>query len=252
MTEEEIESVNNRKPCSGSKLREIAGSGIFAMENENDLFDLSTSSTNLNNRAGLRIYQKAISGISQISFTAEESVSPKKPTSLPEIAKQRELSGNLDSESEAKAKKLLSNAKYKELSGNDIFGPPPENPPRVLAARNLDLKGHLDFGEPASWNINTSIAASNLAGAQSAVMLTEQSALKTSKMIPNQKFQELTGNDIFKDDDASPPFAEKQLSSAKLKEISGSDIFADGKSSSRDYYGGVRKPPGGESSIALV
>lgn len=34
--------------------------------------------------------------------------------------------------------------------------------------------------------------------------------------------------------------------------MSGSNIFADGKAEARDYLGGVRKPPGGESSIALV
>lgn len=75
--------------------------------------------------------------------------------------------------------------------------------------------------------------------------------LKTAKKIHNQKFSDLSGNDIFKGD-ASPSSAEKSLSSAKLREISGNDIFADGKAESRDYLGGVRKPPGGESSIALV
>lgn len=75
--------------------------------------------------------------------------------------------------------------------------------------------------------------------------------MKTAKKIPNQKFAELSGNDIFKGD-APPSSSEKPLSSAKLREMSGNNIFADGKAESRDYLGGVRKPPGGESSIALV
>lgn len=79
----------------------------------------------------------------------------------------------------------------------------------------------------------------------------EEPVLKTAKKIYNQKFTELTGNDIFKGD-VPPGSAEKSLSSAKLREISGNNIFADGKVESRDYLGGVRKPPGGESSIALV
>ena len=58
--------------------------------------------------------------------------------------------------------------------------------------------------------------------------------MKTAKKIPNQKFIELSGNDI------------------KLREMSGNNIFANGKAESREYLGGVRKPPGGESSIALV
>lgn len=79
----------------------------------------------------------------------------------------------------------------------------------------------------------------------------EEAVVKTSKKIPEKKFAELSGNDIFKGD-APPSSAEKPLSSAKLREMSGSNIFADGKVESRDYFGGVRKPPGGESSIALV
>lgn len=78
--------------------------------------------------------------------------------------------------------------------------------------------------------------------------------MKTAKKIPERKFTDLSGNNIFKGDvtSASSATAEKFLSTAKLKEISGNDIFADAKAQSRDYFGGVRKPPGGESSIALV
>jgi hypothetical protein len=74
--------------------------------------------------------------------------------------------------------------------------------------------------------------------------------VKTAKKIHNHKFHELIGNNIFKED--APATAEKALSSAKLKEMNGNGIFSDGKVASRDYLGGVRKPPGGESSIALI
>ncbi|XP_020700494.1 uncharacterized protein LOC110112569 [Dendrobium catenatum] len=251
MTEEEVESVNKRKPCSGPKLKEMTGSGIFGVDNEDGVSESGSSLANSSSRTCVRIYQQATSGISQISFSAEEGVSPKKPISLPEVAKQRELSGTLESEADAKVKKQLSDAKNKELSGHDIFGPPPENPPRPLAARNLELKGQLDFGEPTLRSIHTSVKVSNPAGGQSNITLSEEPVDKTAKKIHNQKFQELTGNDIFKGDTA-PTSAEKPLSSAKLKEMSGNDIFADVKAASRDYFGGVRKPPGGGSSIALV
>lgn len=75
--------------------------------------------------------------------------------------------------------------------------------------------------------------------------------MKTAKKINDQKYAELSGNNIFKSD-ATPSSVEKTLSGAKLREMSGSNIFADGKAESRDYLGGVRKPPGGESSIALL
>ncbi|KAK2655771.1 hypothetical protein Ddye_008823 [Dipteronia dyeriana] len=250
VTDEEAQSLNKKRPCSGYKLKEINGSGIFAGNGEDG--GSESGSANPNNRTTVRVYQQAMNGISQISFSAEETVSPKKPTSIPEVAKQRELSGTLQCDSDMKSKKQISNAKYKEISGHDIFSPAPEILPRSLAAaRSLESKESKDMGEPAPRNVRTSVKVSNPAGGQSNILFSEDPVAKTSKKIHNQKFQELTGNDIFKGD-VPPGSAEKPLSTAKLREISGNDIFADGKAESRDYFGGVRKPPGGESSIALV
>lgn len=89
------------------------------------------------------------------------------------------------------------------------------------------------------------------AGGQSNIVFGDDPVVKTSKKIHDQKFAELSGNGIFKGDVPQGP-ADKPLSVAKLKEMSGNNIFADGKARSRDYFGGVRKPPGGESSITLV
>lgn len=83
-------------------------------------------------------------------------MSPKKPVTIPEVAKQRELSGTLESEAEMKLKKQLSDAKTKELVGHDIFAPPPEIQPRPLAARALALRESITIGEPAN-NVCTSI-----------------------------------------------------------------------------------------------
>nr|TKW04746.1 hypothetical protein SEVIR_7G129200v2 [Setaria viridis] len=194
------------------------------------------------------MYQQTVTGISQISFSADGSLSPKKPSSIPEVAKQRELSGTLE-DADSKTNKQLSEAKTKELSGSDIFGPPPEIPARPLAARNMELQGNVDFSLPQR-SVHTSVKVSNPAGGPSNISFSEEPVVKTAKKIHNQKFQELTGNNIFKEE--APASAEKSLSSAKLKEMSGSDIFADGTPAPREYLGGVRKPPGGESSIALI
>ncbi|KAJ9146424.1 hypothetical protein P3X46_028693 [Hevea brasiliensis] len=239
VTDEEFESLNKRKPCSGYKMKEMTGSGIFAANGANDAS--GDANPTPNNKTGLRMYQQALAGISHISFGEEESVSPKKPSTLPEVAKQRELSGTLESEAEreARLKKQLSDAKCKELSGHDIFAPPPEILPRPTTVRALALKESIELGEPAP---------RDPAGGQ---MSGEQPVMKTAKKIYDKKFNELSGNDIFKGD-VTPSSAEKPLSLAKLQEISGNDIFADGKVEHRDYLGGVRKPPGGESSIALV
>ncbi|CAN1331616.1 hypothetical protein LINPERPRIM_LOCUS35411 [Linum perenne] len=235
VTDEESVSLNKRKPCSGYKMKEMTGSGIFSAANEEDE-EGESGNGNLtpNARTGIRMYQQAVSGISHISFGEGESVSPKKPASLPEVAKQRELSGTSETEAEAEArlKKQLSDAKCKELSGHDIFAPPPEILPRPTAVRALALKESIELGEPA------------LRGDDSNVM-------KTAKKIYEKKFSELSGNNIFKGD-VPASSAEKPISNAKLREISGNNIFADGKAEHRDYLGGVRKPPGGESSIALV
>ncbi|XP_021714166.1 uncharacterized protein LOC110682206 [Chenopodium quinoa] len=251
ISEEEAESLAKRKPCSGYKMKEMTGSGIFA-GSEDDTTAESGSANPNSNKTGLRVYQQAVNGISQISFSVDESVIPKKPTSLPEVAKQRELSGTLEAEADSKIKKGLSDAKCKELSGNDIFGPPPENLPRSLAvARSLESK-EKDMGEPAPRTVRTSVRVSNPAGGQSNIMFGDDPAVKSTRKLHNQKFQELTGNDIFKGD-APAESAEKHLSKAKLREMSGSNIFAEGeKVEPRDYFGGVRKPPGGESSISLV
>jgi hypothetical protein len=252
VTDEEVESLMKRKPCSGYKLKEITGSGIFAAGGENGEPESDGANPTSNNKTGLRMYQQAVAGISHISFSEDETVSPKKPISLPEVAKQRELSGTLETEAEAEArlKKQLSDAKCKELSGHDIFAPPPEIKPRPLAARALALRESISLsGEPTIENVRTPIKPG---GGQSNGIFGEETVIKTAKKIPNQKFAELSGNDIFKGDAAGQVSSEKPLSSAKLREMSGNNIFADGKAESRDYLGGVRKPPGGESSIALV
>lgn len=237
VTDEEVESLMKRKPCSGYKLKEITGNNIFAADAESDTPELDGADSA--NKTGLRMYQQAVAGISHISFGEDGTVSPKKPASLPEVAKQRELSGTLDSEAEAKLKKQLSEAKCKELSGHNIFAPPPEIQPRPLAARALALRESITIGETTPNQPNGGPSCDNNA----------EHVVKTSKKIPDQKFAELSGNDIFKGD--TPPASDKQLSSAKLREMSGSNIFADGKVESRVCLG-ARKPPGGDSSIALV
>ncbi|CAN1331612.1 hypothetical protein LINPERPRIM_LOCUS35411 [Linum perenne] len=254
VTDEESVSLNKRKPCSGYKMKEMTGSGIFSAANEEDE-EGESGNGNLtpNARTGIRMYQQAVSGISHISFGEGESVSPKKPASLPEVAKQRELSGTSETEAEAEArlKKQLSDAKCKELSGHDIFAPPPEILPRPTAVRALALKESIELGEPALRGDVSKLHSAYMLLAGQSGSSEDSNVMKTAKKIYEKKFSELSGNNIFKGD-VPASSAEKPISNAKLREISGNNIFADGKAEHRDYLGGVRKPPGGESSIALV
>ncbi|THU66270.1 hypothetical protein C4D60_Mb05t12390 [Musa balbisiana] len=230
--EEEAEILNERKPCSDLKLQEMNGSGIFTADEQNGASETEGA-----------IPQQAVGGISQISFGTEGIEPPRKPTSIAEIAKQRELSGTAESELEAKVRKQLSEAKCRELGGNDIFGPPPEAPPRHSTARNLELRSNIGFGSPQPRG-HVSLMQ---------VAFDEEKVSSTAKKIYSRKIQELAGNDIFRGD-ALHWSAEKQLSTAKLKEMSGSNIFANGngKTVTRYYLGGVRKPPGGGSSFAFA
>lgn len=212
-------------------MKESTASRIFSTNTENTTSE--ANSANSKDRTGIRVYQKTTNGISQISFNTEESTSPKKPTSLPEAAKQRELGGTLQNEPDTNSKKLMSSSKTKEFGGNDIFGTPRETVPRPLAvARTLDSK------------------VSSPAGGRSNMLFGEEAVQKTSKKIHDQKFAELTGNDIFKGD-VTPGSVEKPLSMvAKLREMAGSNIFADGKAENIDRILGARREMAGSDIFA--
>ena len=85
------------------------------------------------------------------------------PITLTEVEKQHELSGNQESKIRSKVKKQLSEAKSKELSGSNIFGPPIEVPPRSSkVARSLQPEESKDMGEPAPRVVHTSVKVSNV------------------------------------------------------------------------------------------
>lgn len=288
ITDEEAESLYKRKPSSGYKLKEMSGSNIFSAGGEDGTLKSRTVNGNANIRTSVRVVQQGAKGKSQISFgtegkisqktpialtevekdelneneerktdelsfSTEEKISEKTPITLTEVEKQHELSGNQENKLGIKVKKQLSDAKSKELSGSNIFGPPIEVPPRsVTVARSLEHEESKDMGVPAPRTVRNSVKVSNPAGGQSSIFFGGEPVVKPVKKIHNQKVAELTGNGIFKGDAVTPPgSSEKSLSKSKMREMSGSGIFTDGKAESRVCYGGVRKPPGGDSSIRL-
>ncbi|KAL5208993.1 hypothetical protein ABZP36_004616 [Zizania latifolia] len=237
VTEEEAESLNKRKPCSAPKWKEMTGSGIFTAGANGEEEESGTTAATPG-RAPSRNYQ-AVSTVSHISFAEDGSVPPKKPTSVAEVAKQRELSGTLQSEVDSKMKRQISNAKSKELSGHGLFDDPQDA--RSNGARNT-ANGSAASHTPVK---NANVSSFSFGDANT------DSVTRTAKKITGKKLTDLTGNNIFKGDEA-PVSEEKHLSTAKLKEITGSNIFAEGQAPTRAYHSGNRKPPGGESSIALI
>ncbi|KAL1191973.1 DNA oxidative demethylase ALKBH2 [Cardamine amara subsp. amara] len=296
ITNEESESFNKKKNCSGHKLKEMTGSDIFSDNGKDDpnhqtrihyhqdqLSQISFSgeenvtpkkpttlteaakqkelSRTVETEADSKSKKKQISNANTkaiscghdifASLSGEENVSPKKSTTLTEAAKQKELSKTVETESDSKSKKKhVSNSKTKAISGShDIIASPlhPESQPRrFLAATQQEVKGNSSMEESSPRNSR----ASN--GKSGNRLFSEEHVVKSSRKIHNQKFQELTSNGVFVSDKIPPGHSEKMQSSAKKREMSGHNIFADGKSEYRDYYGGERRPPGGESSISLV
>ncbi|BBM97455.1 hypothetical protein MPTK1_1g05870 [Marchantia polymorpha subsp. ruderalis] len=210
------------RPGSEVKRKEMFGSGIFVEGAEGGEHAGITSQ----DRTCVRLHQPA-GGVSQIQFGGEELTSPKKPTSIPEVAKQRELSGSTETTLDLKHRSF-SNAKAKELVGSNIFGPaPPDAPPRRVAMEPAGGRSQIAFGHDDTPN--------------------------SARKVDPHKIAELSGNNIFADDPQTPVAdPHHHLSHAKLREMSGSDIFKDDKPVNRDSIGGIRKPPGGGSTIALV
>ncbi|EFJ21872.1 hypothetical protein SELMODRAFT_271239 [Selaginella moellendorffii] len=243
ITAEEAEALLKRRPGSDTKRREMFGSGI--------LTDGTDSANGVPERTGVRMHQPA-GGVSQINFAVEECASPKKLTAIHEVAKQKELSGTSETYADIQQGRSRSSFKAKELVGSNIFGPPPVLPPRSLN-RNLEAREEpkeVKPAEAAPRNVRTSVKVSNPAGGRSQILFGSETSEVAARKVHDQKMAELSGNNIFKGD--PPASAEKPVSVAKLREMSGSDIFADDKPAPRDCVGGIRKPPGGESSIALV
>jgi len=101
-------------------------------------------------------------GVSQISFGGEESASPKKPVTIPEVAKQKELSGTQQTTDDIHARRgQFSNAKAKELVGSNIFGPPPPDAPKNN--RSFEMREESKSSDqPQPRNLHTSVKISNV------------------------------------------------------------------------------------------
>ncbi|KAJ6413602.1 hypothetical protein OIU84_006407 [Salix udensis] len=72
VSQEEAESLVKKKPCSGYKLKEMSGSGIFNGQDGAS----ESGDANPNNKTTVRVYQQAVTGISQVSFSADDSIFP--------------------------------------------------------------------------------------------------------------------------------------------------------------------------------
>lgn len=246
---EEAEAMLKSRPASDLKKREMHGSGIF------NGAGAGNGEVNGSDRTAVRMHQPA-GGVSQISFGGEESASPKKPVTIPEVAKQRELSGTRETTDDIHARRgSFSNAKAKELTGSNIFGPPLPDQPKNNRSLEMREESKANQDQPQPRSLHTSVRISNPAGGRSQISFgTDEEVDSVTHKLSGLKSAELSGHDIFSDANNAPNAKPQHhhLSQAKLKEITGHDIFSDDKPRARDVLGGIKKPPGGASSIALV
>eukprot|EP00249_Psilotum_nudum_P006529 c19854_g1_i1 orf=3-908(-) len=213
LTPQEAEALQKRRPASETKRREMSGTGIFVHDTSSD-----SPLALCPDKLALRVKQPA-GGAPQISFGVD-AVSLKKPTSLPGVVKQRELSGTLETDEETPVRRPCSSAKARELAGSNIFGLAVD--PRSGCLRHAFEEHQPNRGTPETIPRvgRGCVKVLNAAGGDGQELL--------SRKGHDQKVAELSGNNIF-ETECPIVASEKFVSVAKLKEMSGSDIFADEK-----------------------
>eukprot|EP00250_Pteridium_aquilinum_P003468 c13784_g1_i1 orf=313-1482(+) len=262
LTLEESEQLHKRRPGSDSKRREMIGSRIFEQE------IASKSAPDLGKKTLMQAAGVATPvRVSNNVLTEDSAVSPKKPASLSEVAKQRELSGTFlgMGRDTSGGRRPCSSAKSRELEGSNIFGRSTQDQLTTKCLTN-DLNklpagtGHQENNAPP----RTSVKVSNPAGGRSQISFVSDGGqhlgTQGKKQGHNQKAAELSGHDIFKDSEASIANSnnsnihnDRIVSAAKRREMVGNDIFSDMNAViGQDRPRRMRQPPGGESNLKLI
>ncbi|RLN18674.1 uncharacterized protein C2845_PM02G24490 [Panicum miliaceum] len=217
---EAADGVNKMRTGSAPKLKEMTGSGIF--------------------KAGSAAAAPAASRdrqASQITFGQDGSIAPRKPNSVAEVARHRELSRTVQSEGDGKMKKQVSTAKSKELSGHDIFAD--HEDPKPNRSRRSDYSSSASLSQVSTFSFGEADA--------------DSAAKMAKKKGTSNKPADLNGKAIVEKDSA--PAAKQPPNRAKLEEAAGSSsVSADGKAPATGEHAGrrSRQPPGGDSSISLA
>jgi len=218
---EAADGVNKMRTGSAPKLKEMTGSGIF-----------KTGSAAAAAPASSRDRQA-----SQITFAQDGSIAPRKPNSVANAARHRELSHTVESEGDGKTKRPVSTAKSKELSGHDIFAD--HEDPKPNRSRRSDYTSSASLSQVSTFSFGEADA--------------DIAARTAKKKGASNKPADLNGKAMLEKDSA--PAARQPPNRAKLEEAAGSSsASADGKAPATGEHAGrrTRQPPGGDSSISLA
>ncbi|KAF8780303.1 hypothetical protein HU200_001697 [Digitaria exilis] len=174
-------------------------------------------------------------------FCSGRGIAPRKPTSVAEVARHRELSHTVQSEADSKTKRQVSTAKSKELSGHDIFAD--HEDPKPNRSRRSDYSSSTSLSPVKNANVSTfSFGEAD----------TDSAAKTARKKGTGKKTTDLNGKALLQ---REPAPVVKPLNRAKLEETTGSSVvFADGKAPATGEQAGrrtTRQPPGGDSRISL-
>ncbi|KAJ1296805.1 hypothetical protein BS78_01G330800 [Paspalum vaginatum] len=226
VTEEGADDSRKMRTDAASKRKETTGSDIFKAEG-----------------AAAGPVASRDRQASQITFSQDGSIPPRKPTSVAGVARQRELSHTVQSKGDGKIMRQVSDAKSKELSGHDIFAD--HEDPKPNRSRKSDYGSSASLSPVKNANVSTfSFGDADM-----------DNTVKTAKKKgTSNKPTDLDNGKVVLERDSAP--AKKQpLSRAKLEDMAAGSIFADGKQgpTTGEHAGSrTRKPPGGDSSILLA
>eukprot|EP00271_Cylindrocystis_brebissonii_P000415 TRINITY_DN10509_c0_g1_i1.p1 TRINITY_DN10509_c0_g1~~TRINITY_DN10509_c0_g1_i1.p1 ORF type:complete len:311 (+),score=58.41 TRINITY_DN10509_c0_g1_i1:207-1139(+) len=240
---------------STRKQEEMSGSGIFsprpvttssnAYANNND----QNCGNYITNRPSVRLHQPA-GGASQV-FLGGEPVEGMKLKTLSPL-KKAELSGSTpesSGEGDSQVRRQFSAAKMRELNGSiSIFSPPAAPSPNRPQPDHQQPNAGEGDSSPARLARQPSAGGSPVTANLTNFGEEGEAALSLPvRRVSGKKVADLQGTGQYKD--VSPTLS---VSAAKQRELQGCNIFADGKPQFRESLGGIRQPPGGESSIALI
>ncbi|KAH7282298.1 hypothetical protein KP509_35G024200 [Ceratopteris richardii] len=250
LTLEESEQLQKRRPGSDLKRREMIGSRIFDQdvtpEPATDHAKKPSTPPGL-----MTIPLRPVN----VASTEGSALSPKKPTSFSEIAKQKELCGTfLRSPADIPSgRRPTSSAKSKELEGSGIFGRSRQNQANELTPKSLEKD--LNSCQENNAVLRTSVKVLNPAGGRSQIIFgcdggPQLEAARCKKQGHDQKTAELSGHNIFKNEGITGMHNER-ASAAKRREMTGNNIFGQSPMNEERPKRGSRQPPGGESNLKL-
>lgn len=172
---------------------------------------------------------------SQITFSEDGSVLPRKPTSVTGVARQRELSHTVQSEEDGKTKRQVCDAKSKELSGHDIFADHEDSKPN--RSRKSDYGGSASLSQVSTFSFGDADV---------------DNTVKIAKKGASNRSTDLNGKVMLERNSA--PVKKQPLSRGKLEGRAAGNILPDGKGPTTGEQAGsrTRQPPGGDSSILLA